>query len=389
MFDSEGQTLTLYCEDAGLDLINKVVGAVTLKDKTLIQMLQAFVPSDWSINIIGAPTNTKTYTWDGENTATERINSIAESFGYEVYYSVTVEGMTVMGKNLNILKKRGRTKAEEQLRLGREIKNIVTSISIRDLATAFAVTGGTPEGKKAPINLKEYAYSYADPKTGDIYEVHKPTGQMRNITAMRRWSSVLDSDGLIVKRFQYESTNKATLAGQARAELQKVSQLVTEYEVEIIQMPDGTQVGDRINIIDEDGELYLDARILKIETSESSQTKTATIGEYVKRGSGINPELVALAKQFAESVKDGLDGVTISISSSGGNTFHNRVIETTLQATIFFGEKAITTQAELEAVFGIDAEINWYSGSNIVGSGFELNVSSQETQVQYKVRLIA
>lgn len=387
--DLRGQILDIYCEDAGLELINKVVGEITLTDKTLLEMLQSFVPDDWSINLISAPTETKTYTWEGENTATERINSVAELFGCEVYYSFGIERMEVAEKIINVIPKRGALTPVKELRVGRDISEISIKTSIKELATAFAVTGGTPEGSDVPIDLKNYDYSYTDPETGDVYEVDKPTGQMRNITAMKRWSSVLDKDGLIVKRFSFDDTNKAVVAGQARAGLQKVSQVQKEYEAEIISLPEGVQVGDRVHIIDEEGQLFLDARFLKKETSESAQTKTGDFGEYVKKESGISPEVKAFAKQFAESVKAGLDAVTISISSSGGNVFHNTAIETTLHATVFFGTKAINTQAELEAVFGTEAKLEWYSGNDNVGTGFILPVSSQETQVQYKVRLEA
>lgn len=386
--DLQGQILNIYCEDAGLELVNKVVGEETLTDKTLLQMLQSFVPDDWSINLISAPTETKTYTWEGENTATERINSIAQLFGCEVYYSFGIERMEITEKIINVIPKRGALTPVKELRVGRDISNISIKTSIKELATAFAVTGGTPEGSNVPIDLKNYDYSYTDPETGDVYEVDKPTGQMRNITAMKRWSSVLNKDGLIVKRFSFDDTNKAVVAGQSRAELQKASKEQVEYEAEIIHLPEGIQVGDRVHIIDEEGELFLDARFLKKETSESVQTEMGDFGEYVKKESGINPEIKAFAKQFAESVKKGLDGVTISISSSGGNVFHNTAIETTLQATVFIGSRAITTQEELEAVFGTEAKLNWYSEIELIGTGFELEVSSTETQLNYKVRLL-
>ena len=38
-FDNETETMFLYAEDAGLELLGKVVPGITLKDKTLVQMI--------------------------------------------------------------------------------------------------------------------------------------------------------------------------------------------------------------------------------------------------------------------------------------------------------------------------------------------------------------
>ena len=114
--DTLEKELYVYAEDAGLDLINKVVEGTTLENKNLLQMLQAFVPTDWTINLINTPTNTKTYTWDGDNTATERINSIVGIFDCEVYYSFVVERFEIKKKVINVTRKRGQQIATAQLR---------------------------------------------------------------------------------------------------------------------------------------------------------------------------------------------------------------------------------------------------------------------------------
>ena len=387
-YDTETQEIYLYAEDAGLDLINKVVPAATLTNKTLAQMLDAFVPYDWDFNLNGCPTGTRTNTWEGENTATERINSIANLFGCEVYYSFVIERFEVLAKVINVTPKRGTQEATEQLRLNQEINRITIKESIANLATAFSVTGGTPESSETPINLKGYSYSYTDPETGDYYRVDSATGQMRNVTQMARWASALDTDGLIVKSFSFDTTDKATLAGQARAELQKVSYPEVNYECDFVDLPDDVQVGDRVNIIDEDGELYLEARLLRIETSVTDQTQQATIGEYLIKESGIADIVRSYAAEFASKAKDGVDGIVLAVTSSGGNVFHNTPISTTLSATVFTGTTQITNQTDLEIMFGETAVLKWYDMlDSYVSSGFTLSVVSAADIAKYKVRL--
>ena len=386
-YDTDTREIYLYAEDAGLDLINKVAPAATLTNKTLEQMLDAFVPTDWTFNLNGCPTSTKTNVWEGENTTTERINSIANLFGCEVYYSFVIERFEVLAKVINVTPKRGTQEAVEQLRLNQEINRITVKESIANLATALSVTGGTPEDSDVPITLVGYSYAYED-DLGDMYRVDTATGQMRNTTQMAHWASALDSDGLIVKSFSFDTTDKAVLAGQARAELQKVSYPEVNYECDFVSLPDDVQVGDRVNIIDEDGELYLEARLLKIETSVTAQTQTATIGEYLIKESGITDIIRAYAAEFASKAKDGVDGVVLAITSSGGNIFHNTQIDTTLYGSVFVGSLVITSQADLETVFGADAVLRWYDSTDTpVGTGFSKYIQSSNQTEKYTLRL--
>lgn len=297
--DTKAQTVNLYAEDAGLDLINTLCPAVTLTGKTLYQMLDYFLPNDWVINIQDAPTTAKTYTWDGESTCTERIRSVVGLWDCELYYSFRISNLTVEGKVVNVVQKRGLQEAIPQLRLNYDIDRIVTKTSITDLVTALKVTGGTPEGTETPINLVGYSYTYVDPYTNDRYEVDTATGQMRNVTAMDRWSSAIDQDGLWVGSYSFDTTDKAVLAGQARAQLQRLSYPAVNYEVDFAKLPEDAQIGDRVNIIDDAGGLYLEARLLQIETSEAEGKKTATVGEFLLRDSGISDRVFALAQEVA------------------------------------------------------------------------------------------
>ena len=297
--DTKDQSIRLYAEDAGLDLLNTMCEATTLTNKTISQMITYFKPADWTLNVQDAPTTAKTNTWDGESTCTERLRSVAGLWDCELYYSFRIEGLQVKEKIINVVKRRGLQEAIPQLRLNYDIDRIVTKTSIADLVTALNVTGGTPDGSSTPINLKNYNYSYTDPDTGDVYRVDTTTGQMRNVTAMDRWSSMIDEDGLWLGSFSFDTTDKATLAGQARAELQKLSAPAVNYEVDFAKLPDDVQIGDRVNIIDDDGELYLEARILKIETCEAEQTQTATIGDYLLKTSGISEMVQQLAAEVS------------------------------------------------------------------------------------------
>ena len=370
-FDTLSQELYLYAEDAGLDLINRVCQGVKLENKTLQQMLTYFIPSDWTVNLNGAPSGTKTYEWSGESTATERINSVVNLFGCELYYSFLIERFEVTAKVINVVPKRGVQVATHQLRLNREVNRIVTKTSIADLATAYTVTGGTPDGQSSPINLIGYSYTYTDPDTGDVYMVDTTTGQMRNTSAMKRWASALDTDGLILKSFTFDTTEKATLAGEARASLQTVSGAAVNYDIDFAELPDDVKIGDRVYIIDEAGELYLDARMLKIESSTSDMSVKATVGEFLIKDGGISDQMKELASQIAVESRNieiiseemetmEIDNTILRIDSSRGTVFKNNEIFTVLEVVLQCKGERIQTVARMHEVYGDSAYLQWY-----------------------------
>ena len=377
--DTKAQEIRAYAEDAGLDLLNTLCPAVKLTGN-IQTMLRYFLPSDWSVNLEDVPTNSRTYTWDGESTATERLRSVANLFGCEIYYSFNIDRLQVTGKILNVTRKRGNQTAIPQLRLNFDVDRIYCKQSIADLVTAINVTGGTPEGSETPINLKNYTYSYTDPTTGDKYKVDKATGQMRNTTAMARWSSVIDRDGLWVGSFSFDTTDKAVLAGQARAELQRRSQVAVNYEVDFAVLPEDIKIGDRVNIIDEHGELYLEARLLHIETSVSQEKRTAVIGEYLIRQSGISERVQQMATDLAEAreadraMLEQLQVVTDTVDSLFTLEVDSDIVLgiAHLNARLLNGNKDVKT----------DYDPNWFkwmlrneNGESLLGRGYSLDVN--------------
>ena len=377
--DTKEQEISLYAEDAGLDLLNTLCPAVTLENYSIEQMVDYFMPSDWTIELWDVPTSTKTYMWEGESTCTERIRSVVGLWDCELYYSFTINGLQVEEKVLNVVQKRGLQEAVPQLRLNYDIDKIVTKTSIADLVTALNVTGGTPEDSETPINLVGYTYNYTDPATGDLYQVDTATGQMRNVTAMDRWSSAIDEDGLWVGSYTFDTTDKAVLAGQARAELQKRCYPAVNYEVDFATLPEDAQIGDRVNIIDDDGGLYLEARLLQIETCEAEDTKTATIGEYLLKSSGISDRVAQLASDLANqratdiAIQNQMQVITDTVDVMFTLEVDSDVVleQATLTARLLKGNKDVKT----------DYNPNWFKwvlrsekGERLLGRGYTLTV---------------
>lgn len=301
--DSKNQDIEVYAEDAGLDLLNEIAGPFeSAEAKPISWYIEKWTKdSGFEIGINEIADRSRKLSWDGEATVTERLASLSKQFDAEVSYSFDIKGLTVAHKYINIHKRRGKD-VKEELRLNRDIDRIVVKKSISNLATALIVKGGTPEGQNEPITLKGYVYD-----DGDFYV--DADGRLCSRTALAKWgriSEITSEDGLkktqtfkhITKTFSYDTVVQKTLCNHAIGKLKKIRDIEENYEIDINKLPENISIGDRINIIDEAGKLYLSARLLKLEESIDDGMQKATLGEYLIQDSGIYQSIVDLANEL-------------------------------------------------------------------------------------------
>ena len=296
---------SIYAEDAGLDLLNEVVGTYTAdKAYSIDHYINKFAyDSGFEIGINEVSNLTRKLSWDGEATATERLLSVATQFdNAEIEFCFKVENMAVTGKYINVYKKRGNDSGVT-LTIGKEVSGFRIKSSIADLATAYRCTGGTPEGSENPITLDGYKYDDGD--------FHVSGNYVMSRKALEKWSRYQiktekkeNNVGHIVKTFSYDTTSKSELCNRAVSSLKKVCDEAVTYEVELLYLPDGVKVGDTVSIVDDDDNTYLTARLLKLETSESNDTKEAELGDYVRQESGIDEKVIELAERFEKIAKN-------------------------------------------------------------------------------------
>ena len=296
---------SIYAEDAGLDLLNEVVGTYTAdKAYSIDHYINKFAyDSGFEIGINEVSNLTRKLSWDGEATATERLLSVATQFdNAEIEFCFKVENMAVTGKYINVYKKRGNDSGIT-LTIGKEVSGFRIKSSIADLATAYRCTGGTPEGSENPITLDGYKYDDGD--------FHVSGNYVMSRKALEKWSRYQiktekkENDvGHIVKTFSYDTTSKSELCNRAVSSLKKICDEAVTYEVELLYLPDGVKVGDTVSIVDDDDNTYLTARLLKLETSESNDTKEAELGDYVRQESGIDEKVIELAERFEKIAKN-------------------------------------------------------------------------------------
>jgi phage minor structural protein len=447
IIDSECNTLKneiyVYAEDAGLDLLNEVVVPYEAdKAYPAAYYIEKFTyDSGFEIGINEISDLTRKLKWEGEDTVTARILSIATQFdNAEISYEFEIENMSIVHKYINIYKKRGKEN-DVELRLNRDVNSIIIKKSVANLATAVKVTGGTPEGAENPITLNGYAYD-----DGDFYLIGDTLASRNALAKWSRYLSEKGSDaGHIVRTYSYNTTSQSELCNRALSYLNSICDTEVNYEVDIDLLPKGTSIGDTVNIVDDDGSLYLSARLLRLETSVCNNTRKATLGDYLIKESGTSARLEELANQFKNIAKSrtlytwiayaddekgtgislnpsgkrylgqavnqlsespdisnpdvytwslvkGTDAAVLRIDSSRGTVFKNNEITTVLTAVVYCGSDRITDIKKLHEIFSIGAYLEWswqkldesafgviLATDKMVGNdGFTLTISSSE-----------
>ena len=312
--DTKHRDIYVYAEDAGLDLLNEVVGKYTASEAhTAAWYIQYFAGgSGFEIGVNEIPeSSTRILSWEGESTVTERIASVATQFGgFEVSYSFEIKGLEVTRKLINIYRQRGKDVGEILLQ-NRDIDRIVTKKSVANLATALLVTGGTIEGTETVVTLEGYPYDDGDFHIDGMY--------LKSRKAVQKWGRFIlkgsTHEGHIVRLFSYDTVSQSELLQRALNELQKIRDKETLYEVEINRLPENAKIGDRVNVVDDESNLYISARILILTTSETDQKVTATLGEYLTRTSGLSARVEELAAQISSVAanKDYTDEITNAV----------------------------------------------------------------------------
>lgn len=291
--DAADQTITLYCEDAGMDLLNGIAGKFQADAAHPIAWYfdQWIKGTGFEIGVNEISTLSRKLEWDGESTITERLASVATQFdNAEISYSFKIDRLTVSKMYVNIYKKRG-TDAAAKLRMGEEISNVKVKKSVADVATALKCTGGTPEGQENPITLSGYKFD-----DGDFY-VSGDTLCCRS--ALKKWGR-LGTDQHITQLYSFDTTSQSELCAHAVTKLKSIKDTAFTMTVDIIKLPDGVGVGDRVIVVDDDGSMYVSTRILTLERSVSSGDISATLGDYVVQEAGISSQVQDLAAKFAE-----------------------------------------------------------------------------------------
>lgn len=333
-------TIKFESEDSGLDLLNNLAKEYTgTEQMSAADYINKFLEkTGFRLRNNNVSKNPKKLEWTSTDTVTKRLADIAEKFEIELTYGFSVKGLTVSDRWVDIADETGRD-TKINLYINKEVNNITVKNTIENLATALYATG------KDNLTLIGFTIPEADK---DKYQID-PDGNLVSLEALTKWARVDYSSkdsfsGNLYQKFESSDTaSQADLYKLAKEKLDSISDIETNYEVDIADLPPGVGIGDRVNIVDDAGNTYISGRILELETSVTDGTKKATLGEYVIKDSGISELVENLASSFANLSKvrelytwiayaDTIDGDGFSFSPEGKEYLGTAVNQLTEEA---------------------------------------------------------
>lgn len=333
-------TIKFESEDSGLDLLNNLAKEYTgTEQMSAADYINKFLEKTGfrlrNNNVSALP---KKLEWTSTDTVTKRLADIAEKFEIELTYGFSVKGLTVADRWVDIADETGKD-TKINLYINKEVNNITVKNTIENLATALYATG------KDNLTLIGFTIPEADK---DKYQID-PDGNLVSLEALTKWARLDYSGkesfgGNLYQKFESSDTaSQADLYKLTKEKLDSISDIETNYEVDIADLPPGVGIGDRVNIVDDAGNTYISGRILELETSVTDGTKKATLGEYVIKDSGISALVESLASSFANLSKvrelytwiayaDTIDGDGFSFSPEGKEYLGTAVNQMTEEA---------------------------------------------------------
>lgn len=372
--------IDLYCEGAGLDFINKIVGPVAKTQKTLKKWIEDTVgDTDWTFNYEIPRDQLKTLEYTAETTITERILDILKDYDAEMYFSYEINGFEWVSRTINIVRKRGDQERAHYLRINREVLGITENSDISDLATVFKIYGAE---EKALSSLTGYSSAPKDypAEEGKRNHNYKVVGdEVQCVDGIDNWRSLLDKDGKItqVRTTEYKTAQDAI--DYAIRELEKVVEPIITCEVEFSRLPDDLEVGDFVYIKDDIDEILLSARVLSWEKSQTRGIDSAILGDFTE----LENTKAKLESGSAFNV------YSLSISSSNG-LIGKDSLSTVLSVVVNKNGQIIDNAGDLT-----DGHLVWYEGGTLIPSddprildeGFKFVVDDLQTTMNYKCRL--
>ena len=353
--EEDGFEKTIYCEDIGLDLLNETNQPLLSETAQPIAWYveNSIGDSGWELGVNELTHLSRTLNFDSYTNALERILSILNAFDdAEVDFTVDFDGNTIAHQYINIYKRRGK-ETGIRLQSGIDLISARRKVSLDRLVTGLYGVGSEIQNENpdiSPITTTFNSISYDD---GRYYTYN---GGVFDREANQRWSRyrgiTAQSNGFIMDFYSHDTESPQELFNRTLSQLQKRNEPSVTYEVEVAELDINLEIGDTITVVDSDFSpaLYLKARVLSIDESETDGSKNAVkLGNYVILTSSIEAqmkELQATLKEVRITWSDANQPV-LSVESTNGEAFFDDKVETNLNAKVLRG--GINTTASYTA----------------------------------------
>lgn len=265
----------VYCESAGLELINEIYTGGNMESVNFKMFLSNILQDTfWNIGNIDSSLIKNISLKIEQKSIYNLIQEHSKTFGAEIAFRVEIKNNRVVGRYIDAYVKKGKD-IGKRLEIKKDIKSITRKINMIDYATKLIGKG------KDGLTFKDIE---------DI-SLNKPCGQDFLINEMA-YSQLNYKGKHITKVFEYDTTDPRELLLQTKKALDEYSKLKIEYQIDsnIIDYTD-IEIGDTLYISDLTFEpsLLVSSRVVKLETSNTNpNTNKLTLSNFKEIKSSIS-----------------------------------------------------------------------------------------------------
>lgn len=340
------QTITCYCENLNLELINEYANSYKATNAmSFVEYCNAMDLLNYtylSVGINEISDQKRTLEWDGQDTKLSRLLSLAKKFDAEIDFDTRLNDdssiksfkVNVYHKNDGIHQGVGRIRNDIQLTYGKNLKSITRKIDKTNVINAIRPTG-TKDGNTVVISG---LIAWEEKNEDGIVEFYQKGEMLYAPISMQLYPSTFThdtiSDQWTRKDITVDSDNPSVIRSAGIRELKKNAYPAITYDVDGFVDLD---IGDTVKIRDDGFNpiLLIEARVAdqKISFTNPDSNKT-TFANFT-----------ALESRISDGIQERLNELpySIKLSTNNGVIFKNQAGESIVTPALYKGSEKIAT----------------------------------------------
>ena len=338
------QTITCYCENLNLELINEYANPYKAsKAMTFVEYCNAMDLLNYtylSVGINEISDQKRTLEWEGQDTKLARLLSLAKKFDAEIDFDTQLNAdSTIKSFKVNVYHENddthqgvGRIRNDIQLTYGKNLKSITRKIDKTNVVNAIRPTG-TKEGNTVVISGLG---AWEEKNKDGVVEFYQKSEMLYAPISMQMYPSTFTSETIADqwtrKDITVDSDDPTVIRSAGIRELKKNAYPAITYDV------DGfvdVEVGDTVKIHDDGFSpvLIVEARVAdqKISFTNPDNNKT-TFANFS-----------ALESRLSDGIQEQSNELpyTIKLSTDNGVVFKNNIGQSIVTPKLYKGSEQV------------------------------------------------
>lgn len=279
-YEEHQTSKTIYCEDVGIELINKNMDIWDTDQAYSFEYYFNLIAKDtpWKLGVNQLAGLSRKLTYTGRDTGLGRLLSVLTGFDKaECQFNIKVQQNQPVEFTVDVYKTIGTIQDNIQIVYGNELNDIKKTESRAEFVTAVQGVGGVitpPEGTEVDPNAPEVKVDFKDLEyKDDNLETTKGDPFLRAVKANKLFNP--GDQGYIESYYEYDTQSNTELLNRTITQLNTYSAPQYTYEADVQVIDPTLDIGDTVTIIDHDYNpaLYLRARVATLEKSYSDPSK--------------------------------------------------------------------------------------------------------------------